>query len=197
MPTMWRSSETVDLLSELDSSHMVEKIIVIDNDSSRSKDISHLEKIKVLIQEENIFVNPAWNLGVSIAESELICLINDDISLDVNHTFSLAKNHLGKYNCLGLDKKCFDRKFKNDGSVRLGHHIGSGWGCCIFIKKNKWVDIPEEMKIYRGDMWICKKCEPVGSLNVKVRTKMSTTSNLPEMNAIKRNDLNYWNKNIR
>ena len=36
-------------------------------------------KVQRLEQDNNIFVNPAWNLGVEQAKNENICICNDDV----------------------------------------------------------------------------------------------------------------------
>ena len=47
------------------------EIIVIDNNTlSNNKTQIINEKLIILPQTENIFVNPAWNLGVNISKNE-------------------------------------------------------------------------------------------------------------------------------
>lgn len=65
IPTMWKSKRTQGMLSALEASEHVKEIVLIDNDPSARKSVKleHFKKLIHLPQEENIFVNPAWNLG--------------------------------------------------------------------------------------------------------------------------------------
>jgi len=63
IPTIWKSSVFNDLLLGLCKHSLIEEIIIISNDNPTFK--IEDEKIKIIQQEQNIGVNPAWNLGVS------------------------------------------------------------------------------------------------------------------------------------
>jgi len=55
----------------------INEIIIINNDPSyKIPTYFKHNKIKILTQKENIFVNPAWNLGVSVAKNENIIIAN-------------------------------------------------------------------------------------------------------------------------
>lgn len=193
MPTMWKSERTEALLNNLNSSSYVDEIIIIDNNRKKCPDLSDLSKVLYLPQDENIYVNPAWNLGVSISKNDHVCLINDDINMDTNRFFEACFKY-GKP-AIGMHSSCWGYE-KSPISLLKGHSLGRGWGCCIFLEKKYWVDIPEQMKIWRGDVWIIKKYPSVHSMIIKAGTEMETTSGRPEMTEIKKNDLKYWNENI-
>ena len=69
IPTMWRSMRLLGMLHRLYNSDDVDEIILIDNDKDSRFSFEN-KKIKILEQDENIFVNPAWNLGVKEAKNE-------------------------------------------------------------------------------------------------------------------------------
>jgi hypothetical protein len=56
----------------------VAEIILIDNDKTKTSDLSFLKSI-LNSALHNLSVNPSWNMGVKIAKNELICFCNDDI----------------------------------------------------------------------------------------------------------------------
>ena len=64
----------------------------------------------------------------------------------------------------------------------------------FFIKKSKWVSIPEDLLIWFGDDWINKTIEPIQSIYIKggINTEMSTSSGQIEMNRIVDSDVNTW-----
>ena len=68
-------------LQEACKSNLINQIIIIDNSGGLfEENISiNSEKIQVLTMPENIYVNPAWNLGVSKCCSENIVIMNDDV----------------------------------------------------------------------------------------------------------------------
>ena len=79
IPTLWRPDTTLELLQFLERSEDVQEIIIIDNAPSHRPDLPQLRKLHLVEQDSNCYVNPAWNLGVELAQSNLICLCNDDI----------------------------------------------------------------------------------------------------------------------
>ena len=66
IPTMQKDLEVLNkLLLELDGDDSVGEILVIDNSCKGFK--TDLKKVKVFAQNENLFVNPAWNLGIKLS----------------------------------------------------------------------------------------------------------------------------------
>ena len=82
IPTLWKSPRIYNLLESLQKTPHVGEIILIDNAPEHTPDLPKLEKLKILSKGVNIFVNPAWNLGVSEATFPNIALCNDDIEFD-------------------------------------------------------------------------------------------------------------------
>lgn len=193
IPTMWKSRRAEHLLSGLESCEHVYEVIIVDNNPSERPDLSNLSKVVYVPQETNIYVNPAWNLGVGMAKEKYVCLINDDITIDVNLFFKACFE--SNRPAIGLSANCWNFEGAT-ASVIKGHSLGSGWGCCIFLDREHWIDIPSPMKIWRGDAWIIKNYPSVHSMIIKARTEMETTSGRPEMTEIKKNDLKYWHENI-
>jgi len=194
IPTMWRSMRVLGMLHRLYKSEYVDEIIIIDNDKE-SRLFFDNKKTKILEQEENIFVNPAWNLGVKEAKNENICILNDDVTFDVDIAFSEAESFLFSNgdSCLGLHPNSFRHIDPNTAKITDGHFIGLGWGCCIFMKKSVWVDIPEGLKTWFGDNWIASHCRSCASLSVPVSTEMSTTNNsISNIKEIQENDMKTW-----
>jgi GT2 family glycosyltransferase len=89
IPTLWRSNFTIDLLTSYENCTYVDEILLIDNAvTARPQiDFSVYKKLRFLEQEENIYVNPAWNLGVNEAKNELIAISNDDILYNPRSSF--------------------------------------------------------------------------------------------------------------
>ena len=78
IPTLWKAKEFTDhLVDVLIEDESVGEIIIIDNAPA---DFSYdNEKVFILRQEENIYVNPSWNLGIEEADYDKFIIFNDDI----------------------------------------------------------------------------------------------------------------------
>jgi hypothetical protein len=185
------------LLIDLNKSDQVSEILLIDNSpSEKNVDLTKFKKVKHFSQEKNIYVNPAWNLGVNEASCELIALCNDDISFEVEETFNWIRKNENGLGCVGVHPESYTSDRELIGVTRDYHTSGGGWGCLIFCKKSNWIEIPEDLKIGYGDDWIAKTQRPHYSIKTKTKidTEMSTSSKSPEFEAIINRDIIIWNK---
>jgi len=193
IPTMWRSERIVEMLPLLDANDYVAEIIVIDNDKESRPDLPECKKMRLLEQEENIYVNPAWNLGVEDSKESAICLLSDDVTIDL-FCLPIMLEKLEEGRCFGIHPDSYLFR-KEEVSVSVGHYIGAGWGCCIFVYKEGWSPIPDELKIWSGDQWIVKTSKEVYSVTMPVETEMSTTVNSSnELREICNRDARAWHK---
>jgi glycosyltransferase involved in cell wall biosynthesis len=163
VPTMWRSKPLFNKsLERLVQQDLVGEIIVINNDVIHTPDWIVLQnpKIKMLNQEANIKVNPAWNLGAKESSYDIICIINDDLSFDPM-LFNKISNHIndkiGVYGFIVGGHK-YNQPELTDGSIDLiewsQDKSAYGFGQLIIMNKNDWVPIPEGLDVYFGDDFI-------------------------------------------
>lgn len=164
------------------SSENVSRIIIIDN-SGESKfseeldfhpNIDGREKLIVRTMEKNIFVNPAWNLGVSLCSSPNVLIMNDDIFCHkkVYHQVNLVMDQFNVGICSVTTKGCyntvdylkyiddFEDSIKTIGTFEHPDKKKSGWFFCV--KKTIWKDIPSELKIFYGDDLIFQRTKHLG-----------------------------------
>ena len=83
IPTLWVPPGFEKALDIYCNNPHVSKIIIIDNAPKAKpswKILTHA-KISIVSYSRNIFVNPAWNEGVSLATAKRIALVNDDITI--------------------------------------------------------------------------------------------------------------------
>jgi hypothetical protein len=157
---------------------------------------------------ENVYVNPAWNIGASKASQEFLVFLNDDVwcNPSINTVFNAHKLHEDKDGLFGLSTSCFQNK--NPREVNEFEDIiivdnegrGTGWGCFFFIKREQWVPIPDELKIWCGDDFIThnaiSKQRKIYSIKNVYVTPWSTTERAPEFSEIKQNDIKiFFNTN--
>tara|TARA_Y100000385_G_C12994139_1_gene594175 strand:+ start:238 stop:984 length:747 start_codon:yes stop_codon:yes gene_type:complete len=193
IPTLWKSPRIYNLLENLDKTPHVGEIILIDNAPDHTRYLPKLKKLKILSQRVNIFVNPAWNLGVSEASFPHIALCNDDIEFDTKlfSYFDVLKIEQTVFGCCAEN---FSPQSPSQTELRIekGHNIYAGWGCLLFFNRYDFTPIPNKLKIYCGDDWIVHTFKNVKSFHWKIETEMSTSSNIPSLNEIAEKDkLNF------
>ncbi len=196
IPTLWKSNRIGKLLFDLIKCEFVDEIILIDNAGKFFENFEALDKVKLVQVEENMYVNPSWNLGVMVAKNDSIALVNDDINFNPNIFGVITKEILSEYGIIGQSE--FNYKGKNSDEPILEKWTGKvrdwGWGCLIMFDKKNWIDIPENIKIWYGDDFIFK-CNPAPKSTMKnfnIETEMSTTSDEPIWDDIKKEDYNNF-----
>lgn len=191
IPTMWRSKRTKYLLDHLCEVDSVGQVIIIDNDTSKTPQLPESKKIKYLPQEKNIYVNPAWNLGIKESSEDNVCILNDDVSCDWDELFDFMSSLKEDKYCIGVHPVSY--KYKESGiMLHDSVQIGRGWGTCIFISKTHWVDIPDSMKIFCGDLFISDTYGCAKSFMGYIETEMSTTSSDESFQSILDSDVKAY-----
>jgi hypothetical protein len=169
IPTMWCSDLIFKLLDLLNDSTFVGEIILIDNDKSkRPSQINSTKKLRIIEQEKNIYVNPAWNLGVELANYPNICISNDDLVWNVQILPIIFENiHLG------IIGQATSNYFEGDTEIKIEAitERNCGWGCCFFLHKDNWIPIPSELKVAYGDDWLISKIKPYQISGTMVETE--------------------------
>jgi glycosyltransferase involved in cell wall biosynthesis len=194
IPTLWKSDRTDQLIKDLSESEFVDEIIIIDNASIYEMDRT-IEKVRIVSRGENIYVSPAWNMGVELARNEYIAICNDDINFNPNIFGLFLANEVE-----GIVGQASDNYNKSyDIIPGLGKLEGIrpwGWGSLLLTQKKYWIPIPEELKVWYNDDFMTEinPCSKWVLHNFTILTEMSTTSDLPEFNLIKENDRIEWEK---
>jgi hypothetical protein len=130
----------------------INEIILIDNNHNlvNQKKIKD-KKVKIISKKENLFVNPSWNIGCELSNNDNIIFINDDVFIsDINKLIKVIDN--SNFDLVGLDLKNSNKHeeiviTEIDKKTKRPY----GFGCCFFIKKEKFKTIPNEIKIWYGD----------------------------------------------
>jgi len=192
IPTLWKSDRTKQLITDLQACEYVDEIIIIDNSYDGHQD-TKVEKIRFVSFGGNIYVNPAWNLGVKIAKNNCIAILNDDINFNPNIFEVITEDILNQFGIIGMGEGNYKSLNIEGGPILEVWQPGVndwGWGCFIMLNKTDWIDIPDNIKIWYGDNFI-KDVNPSPKAclrNFKVETEMSTTSDEKEWDDIKKKD---------
>jgi len=209
MPTMWIGSYYDSMLPAFNEHPLVGEIIVIDNDTEATdSNILALSKVKHYPQSENIYVNPAWNLGAKLATYDKLCLYSDDVKISTNILESIYDSINPNNGMLGLKHECvyenvyFIDESKKAKLYEINDPNGNpAYGACFFIHKENYHEIPESLKIYWGDTYLFFKNKIARKQNYEIGdimalTLMSTTSSMPEFNPVLNNDTKIFEEQI-
>lgn len=195
IPTMWRAREISLALPLLDISPTVGEILIINNDRHRTPmwfTSVKWNKVRTYSPPSNIFVNPAFNLGVSQSHFDKIVLLQDDVVFDPTILTLLHDHIVPDRGPIGCDIK----------NIILGELIPipptdvrvepcplplvPGWAVMMAFHKSNFVPIDESLKIHLGEDWIVythikKNLPPLILKNFFLTTsRPMQTSGLPE-----------------
>lgn len=180
IPTMQKDVEILNkLIFELDNSNLVDEILIIDN--STKGFLSNSKKVRVIVPKKNLFVNPAWNLGVREAKNKIVGIFNDDILLPLNF-IEEVNNFIQKtpdFGIIGLDstymrnyeKKDFET-YPNNSKLTFRPFkktiYTEYFGSAFFIKKENYYEIPKNIKVWCGDNYLLKKNLDSNKINYEI-----------------------------
>jgi hypothetical protein len=159
MPTLWKGEFYKKMLPILSAHELVGEIIIIDNSPDNvDKEILSLEKIKYLPQKENIFVNPAWNLGVEVSSYDRICLYSDDVLFDpsvIDAVYPFMSEDKGitgfAYESISENHQSLFRADWEIPQIVPTWTFHYRFGICMFMHKNSFHKISNDYKIFYGD----------------------------------------------
>lgn len=196
---------TLKLLENLYNDPAVGEIILIDNSETMEAysfpfgDNKWFDKLKPVQMDRNMYVNPSWNWGVSKSSFDYIALVNDDILLPQNIMSALAQGPIEQLGVLGayepsvlpidnLEPFHADRIDFIPNNQRW-----NAFGIFMVMHKSNYRVIDERSLVWTGDDQIFNRLRVEGKQNgmlkFPIKTQMSATSNDPEFDAIKANDL--------
>ena len=183
IPTIWSiPSYTLDLVNLLVDCELIDDIIIIDNAVEKYSDnrIYHDDKITYVGMPHNIFVNPAWNLGVNLAKNEHVIISNDDLVIEPTEILEFLLRESKEWDVVGLSPGAYEDTTCDTIHLTDVTKRTYGWGCFMSVKKSKWVDIPTDMKIFYGDDFIIRTNDNAKNLELpfKVKNEMSASSSI-------------------
>lgn len=192
VPTMWKVNELFyRALSAYCDHELVDEVVLINNNINETPDwglLSH-PKIKMQNMPSNIYVNPAWNLGVELAQNKFISIVNDDIMFDLNVLYRLQDKlspDRGPYGIIAGEEQ-FGQPVSTDYSISFVDwkpgDIIHNFGQAMFVHKDTWTPIIPELQMYFGDDFILHSNlmygRKVGMIyNIKWESPLAATTSL-------------------
>jgi hypothetical protein len=159
IPTIWSPpiNKIDELINKITECDKVTEIILINNNPSKYSYRYSDSKVKEL-RYNNIYVNQSWNVGVYQSKSDLICIMNDDIDFNVD-IFNFVEDSLKNPNIgiIGVSKDCYNLENDQEFLVEKITTRNRGWGCLMFLRKDSYNWIPNDLKIHFGDDYLIKQ----------------------------------------
>lgn len=213
IPTMWCGENFIDNLKNYCKSKSINKIFIIDNLKLKrpESDIFNHEKIKIVCYGRNIYVNPAWNEGYYRSEADVICLLNDDISVETDLFDYVSELDMSEIDIIGSYLKGAADNFHITNhpdwkeeliklQINKKHPIGAqsyAFGVCMFIKRSSYKVIPSLYQIWYGDDYLIQKMKNIYALKTsKIKgdiSKTLVTYDKVYKDILKRIDLDTYN----
>ena len=161
VPTMWRHAGFLDFAEDFLQLDCVEHLIIINNDETRTPVHAVLssDKVTMIGHGRNIFVNPAWNLGVNSSKTPIVCILNDDLNFDIRLFRRVSKFFKPGMGAIGLSNGIqeYGQTPLTDGMIQFEPFNGQacfGFGNLMFVRQETWRDIPPGLDIFFGDNFI-------------------------------------------
>lgn len=190
IPTLQQSDLLTPMVERYCAHPMVGEVLIVNN-ASRSLLFAH-PKVRVLQQVENIFVNPAWNLGAREARYPFLAIANDDLLFDTA-LFYKAEKWLRRpgVGIIGPHESCFKAEVGSRPWVRPVYGRRFAFGTLMFMRRERYVPIPERLKIWFGDDYLFNHQRHRNWVfgGHRIDTPMSVTSGRPEFSARQTDEL--------
>jgi glycosyltransferase involved in cell wall biosynthesis len=190
VPTMWRCPVIFQqALQRYITSPYVSDIVIINNDPVNTPDWSLLKNPKVHMHTRghNIRVNPAWNLGVTLAAQDRIAIVNDDIVFDSN-VFARLQGRIAAHKPVhGIitGEPHFNHPATTDKSISFMEWkpdiLIHGFGQAFFVHRANWPTIPDDITLFFGDdivfqYHLHRGMTPVLIYNIDFESPMASTT---------------------
>lgn len=188
IPTLQRPDDLEPLVKMCSEHPLVKEVLLVNNAQT---DVSFTyAKLVVLQQDDNIFVNPAWNLAVRRAQAPYLAILNDDVSFDPE-LIDLACRLLARptVGMVGIDGSFINRPREPRLQVRIAthEHVSLGFGMAMFMRRADYVPIPESMRIWGGDDWLFLQQRRLNRVicGARFETEVSVTSSSEEFQLLR------------
>ena len=204
IPTMWASDKIKEMIKVYDKCDYISEVLIINNKPEDSLKLKS-KKVKEIYKGENIYVNPAWNLGVKEAKEEHIIIANDDIYFK-NLTELLNRITLRDNMIVGPALSSFKEINDNGKITPIEQYTGQikieptdkmtwGYGTFMIMKKSAYQVVPSHLLIWEGDIPQFQANDSYVFKGINIDTEMSETIKKFDLKKVaKRDVLNNKNR---
>ncbi|MBU0973855.1 MAG: hypothetical protein KKC20_24670 [Proteobacteria bacterium] len=184
IPTMYFHNEKLQrMLDVYTANPLIYEILLVNNNKIPENNLSSL-KLRKIGLGINLYVNPSWRLGASLADTENIILANDDILIKGDLEELLVKiNEVGlEGKVFGPSANCYRSKglYEGDIVIEAGKtpKMNHGYGTFLILTKTTFLKtyIPKDIKVWFGDMILYEKWNAYTFKGVEIETAFAGTT---------------------
>lgn len=164
VPTLWTPKAQITLpqsIRSLSRQEGVSQIVLINNSETPLPiELSSLPKVEYVQPPSNLFVNASWNLGASMATSEHLTILNDDIVIAeclVPAMNQFLKEQDALVGCSSIMPIDAPEPMANHVNLYRVPGMSYGFGCCMSLRTSSYHQIPDCIKIWYGDNYLEQK----------------------------------------
>ena len=171
IPTIWMANRyLMQSLIDLDKSEYVCEVILINNKPSETPSwIKSFNKIKVLDQDANLYFNGSVNLASTLCKSEICCVFNDDIEVDLEIFKFVLDSYDDKTGCMFISPKNINSQTSTKKNLEpLSGWLPNGAGQLFFFNNQHFRPIPTELRHHFGDNFINRYFRKMGFQNYTI-----------------------------
>jgi len=172
---MWKGLCLEKSLLEAESNKLINEILLINNSPNQTPNWFKSHKWNKLKQAnfgKNIYVNPAWDIGIRNSINDKICVMSDDINFDSRVYEAVIDNIKEDSGCIGSDFPT--SKIKDPIGIRVHQnheHAGNGfilgtYANLFFLHKKNYLKmpIPRNLLVFFGDDWLYDSHRSMGKI---------------------------------
>ena len=149
--------------------------------------LKSIKKLNHILEGKNTYVTAPWNKGAVMSKYDKLLILNDDIWMDwqiLNTLYDFITPEIG---LIGLDETPYNTYPTLSFGLQPIEHRNGGWGCALFVHKDNYTPIPEEMKVWGQDDWLFVKARNRRKQNYKlvgyrIDGELSVTNNILDAN---------------
>lgn len=195
IPTLQLSPLLFPLVDSYCQSPHVDEVLVINNASPAPLEFTD-PKVRVLDPGQNIYVNPAWNLGAESASAEYLIISNDDLLISPLLIPGMAERMNPRFGIVGPAWSCFEEP---DSKLRLRRTYDRtyAFGTLMFLARRNYHHIPDELVIWCGDDYLFSQQSGRNYLfsGAHIESPMSVTSSQSRFDDLKARDEVLFHEN--
>lgn len=205
IPTMYFHNEELQrMINRYEKIVAVYEILIVNNNNVLKVALKGV-KVRTIGIGVNLFVNPSWKFGATLAKTDNLVFVNDDIYIvgNLNRIFC-AVSRLGlKNKVVGPSKHCFKEKGLYKGGFVLEESnlrtLPHGFGVFMFMDRETYLNskLPEGMKVWYGDMVLYKTFKPYDFKGLEIVTKFAGTTTKIDLTGVAAKEKFLYNKFLR
>lgn len=165
IPTMYFHPKALqEALVKYEATDPILEVILINNNQERYVDFSSFAKVRVLGDGKNMYVNPAWNLGVQNARCGKIIIANDDLTFygSIAAVLGQLDQVMRPGDIYAPSPVCFNEFLKQPAAIfqttkNPNPLMNYGGGAWMVMHRSTYIPIPSQFLVWYGDLFLYRQ----------------------------------------